>query len=110
MKRPWIPGGTILRQVKGVASLAIVIIPLTLVGCGDNCDCPGEGVWVRDCVGWIAPVCGTYCMEAGTNSATLIPDCCCEGSSGKPSTPTDPTASMGEPVATPWRPMPALCR
>ena len=100
MEVPRVPESALARRVRAVAPLAAVIMTLAFAGCGDDCECPGEGAWVYDCIGWIAPACDTYCMKAGTGTTSLIPDCCCEGTNGKPILPTCPSVGMEKPAGT----------
>jgi hypothetical protein len=59
-------------------------------GCGD---CAGGAHWETTCIGWIAPVCDTYCVSTSGGSVQLLDACCC-GDKAQPA-----------PRARAWRPV-----
>lgn len=74
--------GTSRRGILG----AVMIVPLvTLAGCADllgpSCDdCGPNPHREHTCLGWIAPVCGTYCVSTTADGGIrLLDDCCCGG-------------------------------
>lgn len=78
------------------AAVAAAVLSLGLAGCSDflapDCDgCPGNAHWEYRCVGWIAPVCDTYCVSGDR----LLDECCCG----------DKDLGKAALAATSWRPL-----
>lgn len=104
-----------LMMVRGAA----VLVMLCLSSCADllspdgGCrDCPGGAHWEYTCVGWIAPVCDTYCVSNSGGGVRVLDGCCCSGKALPAAAPATsapgggdigpPRASGGEtPVAWP---------
>ncbi len=60
-------------------------------GCGD---CPGGAHWENTCIGWIAPVCDTYCVSSAGDGLRLLDECCC-GGKARPAAALPPFAPAG---------------
>ena len=89
---------------KGLVCGAISLLVPTLAGCidilGPSCeDCGPNPHWEYTCIGWIAPVCGTYCVSTTEDGGVqLLEDCCCGGGSS-----ASPFGKASEEVE--WRPL-----
>lgn len=60
-----------------------ILLMVGLTGCidlgGPKCDdCPDDARWQYACLGWIAPVCDTYCLSSTEDGGVrLLDECCC---------------------------------
>jgi len=71
-------------RMRKWAPAAAVVLTFGLTGCIDifspDCDdCPSDAHWENTCIGWIAPVCGTYCVSSSNGGVRLLDECCCGG-------------------------------
>ena len=71
-------------RLRDRAAGAVAVLTLGLTGCLDmfspECsNCPSDAHWERTCIGWIAPVCDTYCVSPRDGGVRLLDDCCCGG-------------------------------
>jgi hypothetical protein len=87
-------------RIREWASVAVVLLTLGLAGCLDlfapECDnCPNNAHWEYTCVGWIAPVCDTYCVESRDGGVRMLDKCCCGGKA----------QSGAVPASVSWRPL-----
>ncbi len=95
MKRLLMLGAGLLLALC-LSSCADLLLPGE--GCGD---CAGAH-WENTCLGWIAPVCDTYCVSGSGGGVRLLDECCCAGKA----LPAAPRADG--PAAPPaWRPLTA---
>ena len=69
----------------GVSSCGDLLSP----GCGD---CPSGAHWERTCLGWISPVCDTYCVAYHNGTTQLLDECCC-GDKSLPAVVSAPAAA-----------------
>ena len=90
-----------MRKLLGTGGL--ILLMLTVSACLDlfepGCDdCGTKPHWEYTCIGWIAPVCDTYCVSTTEDGGVrLLDDCCCGSRSGSISPQADEDPE--------WRPL-----
>ncbi len=77
------------------------VLILGLAACSDSLgpdcdDCPDDAHWEYTCVGWIAPICDTYCVSSTDGGGVRMLDECCCGDKDLP-------AETSAPIS--WRPL-----
>jgi hypothetical protein len=79
-----------MKRMIGVVLGALLALGVS--SCGDllssGCgNCPSGAHWERTCLGWISPVCDTYCVAYRDGATQLLDECCCGDKALPPAAP-----------------------